>query len=300
MSYILDALKKSELARQQDRALDIMTVPAAIAVSSRQARRARLRAALAASGVVVLLVLLAWWRPWQASGHLQDIPVDAQPPPSSRPSTLTQTATGRSVDPAPGHAGQPASMPRQPADRATPADPAPVPSKQPASTPRQPADRAMPVDPVPVLPKQPASTPRDPAERAIPAAPAQHAALAEASVAVPLPPAREPVRAMGGEESQPASVINEPSLPSLPRSAALAPVPPDRVISVHELPDSIRRALPALQVAGFSHGNEPSARLAVINDRIRREGDGVGDGVILEQVTSEGIVLSFRGFRFRP
>lgn len=134
----------------------------------------------------------------------------------------------------------------------------------------------------------------------MPAAPAQHADLAAASAAVSLSPARGPVRARGGEESQPASVINEPSLPSLPRSAAVAPAPPDRVISVHELPDSIRQALPALRVAGFSHGNEPSARLAVINDHIRREGEGVGDGVILELVTSDGIVLSFRGYRFRP
>lgn len=253
MSYILDALKKSELARQQDRALDIMTVPAAIAVSSRQARRSRLRATLAAGGVVILLAALAWWRPWQAPDHPQAAPVDAQPLQSSQPSPVAQAATAMPVDPAPVHAGQPASAPREPADRG------------------------------------------------MPAVPAQHAASVEAPIATPTAPmpARGPVRAMGGQE--PLSVsIGRPSSPPMPRSAAVAPAPPDRVMTANELPDSIRRALPALRVAGFSHGDAPGARLAVINDRIRREGEGLGDGVILEQVNNDGIVLSFRGYRFRP
>ncbi len=89
--------------------------------------------------------------------------------------------------------------------------------------------------------------------------------------------------------------------PPVSKSAAAGmPTPPDRVLAFHELPETIRAALPALAVSGFSYTDEPQARMAVINDRILREGEHAAEGVRLERVGNDGIVLNYRGFRFRP
>nr|WKN24500.1 general secretion pathway protein GspB [Azotobacter vinelandii] len=40
--------------------------------------------------------------------------------------------------------------------------------------------------------------------------------------------------------------------------------------------------------------------MAVINDRILRQGDQAGPGVVLERIAGDGVVLNYRGYRFRP
>ncbi len=43
----------------------------------------------------------------------------------------------------------------------------------------------------------------------------------------------------------------------------------------------------------------PGARLVGINYRILREGDYVVPGLELQQITPDGMIFSFKGFRFR-
>jgi general secretion pathway protein B len=72
------------------------------------------------------------------------------------------------------------------------------------------------------------------------------------------------------------------------------------VLNFSELPEVLRRNIPALAVSGFSHAEESDARMAVINDRMLREGDDAGGGVRVERIGAEGVILNYKGYRFRP
>lgn len=71
-------------------------------------------------------------------------------------------------------------------------------------------------------------------------------------------------------------------------------------MSFHELPAAVRERLPRLEVAGFSYTEQTDLRLAVINARVLRQGESAAPGVTLERIASDGVVLRFAGYRFRP
>ncbi|MFB8829149.1 general secretion pathway protein GspB [Azotobacter sp. CWF10] len=134
-----------------------------------------------------------------------------------------------------------------------------------------------------------------------PAGPAIAAAPPAAPVAASEPLIRvDPVAAPDTRTSAPPPA----ALPaaSHPASSVPAPLPapPERVLGLHELPVELRQSLPPLSLAGFSYADEPKMRMAVINDRILHQGDQAGPGIVLEQITSDGVVLNYRGYRFRP
>jgi general secretion pathway protein B len=66
---------------------------------------------------------------------------------------------------------------------------------------------------------------------------------------------------------------------------------------LNELPASLKNALPPIRMT--SHLYRGSSRLVSINGRIMSGGVNMGDGLILEEITPEGVIMSFRGQRFR-
>ncbi|HEY6611664.1 MAG TPA: general secretion pathway protein GspB [Pseudomonas sp.] len=265
MSYILDALKKSEYARQQGKVPDLATLPVVDALTSAPPAFARLP--LLASGALLLAVAVAgWWRPWQAP---------AAPEPSSLAAAASLSASP--VVSAPALASAPASTP-------TPASASPGPIAAPPGIPV--------VEPVAVAvaPAQPEPPPlaAPPVARMPPPAPkAVLPALAPQSSAPKALPsaAQEPLAAMPRPSAAPASAL---------------PAPPSRVLAFYELPPAVRERIPALAISGFSYVEEPDLRMAVINDRVLRQGESAAPGITLERIASDGVVLSFSGYRFRP
>jgi len=174
-----------------------------------------------------------------------------------------------------------------------------------ADAPPQTLQAARPLPPAPQA--APAATPEPSAEPARPVA--QTLPTAEPSPVVahgPLirvdpppasaaPPAPAPGPAQAGIQPAPAP---EPMAP--PPAAASLPEPPAGVLAFHELPGELRQSLPQLAVSGFSFAAEPELRMAVINERILRQGERVVPGVVVERIASDGVVLSYRGYRFRP
>jgi len=123
----------------------------------------------------------------------------------------------------------------------------------------------------------------------------------------------------GPEEAVPAPevAIKMPSMPmptaelrNQPESATQGqiadPSPPEksepqddahRTPYLNELPASLKNALPPIRIT--SHLYRGDSRLVSINGKIMSEGVNMGEGLFLDEITPEGVILSFRGHRFR-
>ena len=67
---------------------------------------------------------------------------------------------------------------------------------------------------------------------------------------------------------------------------------------LQDLPEPLRRQIPALVFGGATDSPEPSARMLIINGQIWREGDEPANGLKLERISLRGAVFRFRDQRF--
>jgi general secretion pathway protein B len=112
---------------------------------------------------------------------------------------------------------------------------------------------------------------------------AQGAATASNSVGSDLPAAtpRSQSQVQGRSAAAPASASGE-----------------SHVYTMNELPDDIRRQLPALAVGASIYSATPANRILIINGQVLHEGEAVISGLVLEQIKLKAAVLAFKGFRF--
>ncbi|MGC2061551.1 MAG: general secretion pathway protein GspB [Thermodesulfovibrionales bacterium] len=101
-----------------------------------------------------------------------------------------------------------------------------------------------------------------------------------------------------------AKLRNQPGPSDQGEAAALSPSeksePQDdsrRTPYLNELPASLKKALPPIRIT--SHLYRGNSGLVSINGRIMSEGVSMDDGLFLEKITPEGVILLFRGHRFR-
>ncbi len=71
------------------------------------------------------------------------------------------------------------------------------------------------------------------------------------------------------------------------------------VATLAELPPQIQRELPALAVGGYIYSGNKAERSILINKRLLREGDEIAPGLRLETMTPAGMVLNYKGYRYR-
>ena len=74
---------------------------------------------------------------------------------------------------------------------------------------------------------------------------------------------------------------------------------PEQIPELRELPEAIQRDIPALSVSGYIYAEQPADRSIIINRKFLREGDQVASDLLLEKLTPGGMVLNFRGYRYR-
>jgi general secretion pathway protein B len=60
-----------------------------------------------------------------------------------------------------------------------------------------------------------------------------------------------------------------------------------------------RGGVPPLHLDLHVYANEPQQRFVFVNSRKYREGDTLAEGPVVEQITTDGAVLNFRGSRFK-
>ena len=136
-------------------------------------------------------------------------------------------------------------------------------------------------------------------------------AFAPAPVIAAAPPPPAPVPVVRKPRPAPAlaatpTIANAPigAAPAAP--SALPAAPPaspaaaaaDRIYAVNELPEDIRRQLPAVSVGGSMYSPTPSNRVLIVNGQVLHEGDRVAPELTLQQIRAKGAVLNFRGYRY--
>jgi len=72
-----------------------------------------------------------------------------------------------------------------------------------------------------------------------------------------------------------------------------------QVNSIADLPAGIQQELPVMTIQFHAYSSAPANRLVGINSQTLHEGEIVVPGLKLEQITPEGVVLSYKGYRFQ-
>jgi general secretion pathway protein B len=70
-----------------------------------------------------------------------------------------------------------------------------------------------------------------------------------------------------------------------------------RIEEVDELPEDIRNTLPAMTFSFHVFSSNPQQRTIIINNRRMREGDEINAGLVLQQITEDGVILLYAQHR---
>lgn len=92
---------------------------------------------------------------------------------------------------------------------------------------------------------------------------------------------------------QPPSVVAEKTQAE-PPALPLAEIP-----YLTEMSIDFQQKIPRLQFSGHVYSPEPSLRLIMINDAVIREGGLIEAELVLEEITTDGVVISLSGTRFQ-
>ena len=117
----------------------------------------------------------------------------------------------------------------------------------------------------------------------------------------PVPRPEQP--AMSGKPEQilqlqnpaPATPVVSPKEPANPASADQG----QKVPTLSELPLAIQQEIPDMKVQLHSYSNKSVNSIVSINSRMLKEGDSLAPGLRLEQITPDGVILSYKGYRFQ-
>jgi general secretion pathway protein B len=137
----------------------------------------------------------------------------------------------------------------------------------------------------------PAPTPTPPA-----AATPAPVAIAPASAVTPPPVQATPQPAPRPRPAPTTTVAAKPAAAPAPPPAASKP--DERIYAASELPDDIRRQLPALAVGGSMYSPTPKDRLVIINGQVLHEGDRISPDLMVERIRLKTAVLAFKGYRY--
>jgi general secretion pathway protein B len=275
MSYILEALADSEQARRQLAATPTYSLLPVVGENTQQRRVWPY--ALAGTVLVNLALLQLWLRP---------------APPGSIATRLQPTPPALAQIPATVPPPAVVSPPQAAATAAAAAAPRAAPVAIDAGPSAQAADATL-KEPAPPPPPRAddGSVARAPAGViARTATPDSTGASASLQTRRPAPG----IRAKAGTQLAPAAA----AVPRTEASAETRNQAPPKPDGDGALSPALQKELPALSVAGYIRG-EGSASMVIVNDRLVREGDEVAPGVKLESIRGDGLVFSYKGYRFK-
>lgn len=283
MSFILDALKKLEQKRNQD------TIPDLLTIHSPPVRKPQKRPVWFSMIVIALLInagiLLVWLKPWQTD----QTDVEGQQS-SEQPE-------------------QAFSVPVHKPDKTEPSPPSAVPEKA--------TEPSVAVPDVITYSSDSSATPdsaiqaSSPSEKIVDVTrtltderntDTSLSRESDASGRRTFLPDEEELGVLrekikGEIDYSASSPSDEPTLPDhVDRDNSISH---QKVIDMNQLPSDIRNELPKISINAHIYSDNPSSRVVNINGIILREGDDIARGLTLEEITSSGVILTYRDHRFR-
>ena len=281
MSYILDALKKAESERERG------AVPGLNSAQTNQSTFIHYGSdqkpwwLLAVVLGVLLAVLLAVWA-WRQ--YAPGLPTAL--------SASSAAPASPAVEPV-----VPATVPA-----ATPT-PTPALARQPGTEAKAPAvavqKTELPVRaPVPALVPAPVAAKASPLVTAASSVAHVQAKVAPGLASPTLPPTPvnpvTPVKATPPAAAAAPEPLSKPAPVATPIRSAAGGVP-----MLSELPEPMRRQIPALNISGAVYSDSPPEWTLIINDQLMGKGSQVAPDVRLEEISGSSAVFNFKGQRFR-
>ena len=142
-----------------------------------------------------------------------------------------------------------------------------------------------------------------PTESATPLSPAASSSALAVPLPKPVPSVRKPaLRPAPGvvNAKGPKASAKVQAAASAAASAASAPAlaKDARIYTLNELPDEVRKDLPALQIGGAMYSQTAANRMLIVNGQLFHEGDTLAPGLMLEQIKLRSAVLRLKGYRY--
>ena len=63
------------------------------------------------------------------------------------------------------------------------------------------------------------------------------------------------------------------------------------------MPPALLQQVQAIPISAHIYSSKPAERMVIINGRAVHEGDSLPSGALVEQITPDGISVSFQGYR---
>ncbi|MFO1468770.1 MAG: general secretion pathway protein GspB [Steroidobacteraceae bacterium] len=265
MSFILDALKKSEAERQRQSVPGLLDVPAPLPRPRFPTWGIWIGALLGVNLLVLIILLLR--------GSLGQAPAEphaaANPAGTTAPVATAPAATAPVAAPATAPAAAPAVT-----ASAMAGSTAAAPAYSAGAVAAGPSRPFSPMDGAPVYaPEIPLSGP------GAAAAPAPSPAPSPAQAIAP-PPQQAAVR------------------PTLPPEAQLPEDPEEVVPTLQEVNLAGNRGIPELHLDIHVYAKRPADRFVFINNRKYKEGATLQEGPTVERITRDGVLLRYQNLRF--
>jgi general secretion pathway protein B len=93
--------------------------------------------------------------------------------------------------------------------------------------------------------------------------------------------------------------VAKPQPQPQPQPPAPVAAPEPAVPALRELPEPIQRQIPAIAIGGYIYSKNPADRLLLIDKSLRREGDELAPGLVLEKLQPAAAIFNYRGYRYR-
>jgi len=81
-------------------------------------------------------------------------------------------------------------------------------------------------------------------------------------------------------------------------AASLMGIRVERIYAVSELPEDVRRSLPALPIGGAMYSKNAADRMLIVGGQILHEGDTIAPELKLEQIRLKSAVFRYKSYRY--
>lgn len=155
--------------------------------------------------------------------------------------------------------------------------------------------------PTPVPAPAPVVVATPPAAPAPAPEPVQRAVEPVAPKPAPPPKVSAPPRpvAQAPAPAEPVRAAPAPVPASVPVTAAVPAPGEESLRSLQQLPEALRREIPPVAFGGYIYSPTPGESLLLVDKTLRREGEEVAPGLVLERLTPKAAVMNYRGTRYR-